>query len=145
MKILSAHRLILFFVVIVSLLNPSCERNENVNIEGFSCSDCFQSRPDWVRLNITFTINSENPFVPLVVYIGNVEDGNVDWIDTTFNTNYWVEVRPDRYYSVRAEYKEGSTTVFAVDGDDIKLAENTTDCNAPCFYTKGGYLDVRLK
>lgn len=139
------HRIVFVSVLLILLITSSCERNENVNIDGFSCSNCFQSKPEWVRLNITVSLNSENPYVPLVVYIGNVEDGNVDWVDTSYNTNYWVEVRPDRYYSVRAEYKEGLKTVFAVDGDDIKLAENTTDCDAPCFYPKGGYLDVRLK
>jgi len=127
------------------ILLVSCERLENVTIEGFDCFNCYQTRPEWVQLNVSATINSENPWVPLTIYIGNIEDGNIDWIDTTYNSNYWVDVRPDKYYSVKAEYKDGSTTVYTIDGDKIKLKHNTNDCDEPCYYQSGGYIDVRLR
>ena len=123
----------------------ACERNERVEIPAFDCYDCFQNRPEWVDLNVTVTINSENPWVPLTVYVGDVEDGNVDWVDTAVSTRFRLDVKPDRYYSVKAEYKEGAKIIYAVDGDDVKLKKNTSDCDEPCYYQKGGYVDVRLK
>ena len=128
-----------------ALLPSSCERLENVSVEGFSCSNCFQDKPEWVRLNVTLTVNGENPYVPLTIYIGDFEDNNIDWVDTAYSTSYWVEVRPDRYYSVKAEYKDGSKRVFAIDGDKVKLRQNTTNCDVPCYYQVGGYVDVRLR
>ena len=127
------------------MLLASCERLENVSVPGFDCYYCYQDKPEWVRLNVSVTINSENLYVPITVYIGDIEDNVVDWVDTTYNKNYWVDVRPDRYYSVKATYKDGAKTVFAIDGDKVKLKYNSTDCDAPCYYQAGGYLDVRLK
>ena len=143
MKLLKWISINSLIIILVGL--GSCERLESVTVEGFSCQNCFQTKPEWVRFNVEVTINEENPFVPLTIYVGNIEDNVVDWVDTTSRTDYWVEVRPDRYYSVKAEYKEGSVTVFAIDGDDVKLKQNTSDCDSPCWYQTGGYTDVRLR
>ncbi len=131
--------------LVPGLLWSSCERLENVSIEGFDCYDCYQTKPEWVELNVTLTVNSANPYVPLTIYIGDFEDNNIDWVDTAYGSKYWLDVRPDRYYSVKAEYKDGGTTVYVIDGDKVKLRKNTTDCDEPCFYQSGGYIDVRLR
>lgn len=142
----TALRLIVYTTLMAgfSIFN-ACERLETVTVDGFSCQNCFQSKPDWVQFNIEVTINDENPFVPLTIYIGNIEDNIVDWVDTSYISSYWVDVKPDRYYSVKAEYKDGSTIVYAIDGDNIKLKHNTSDCDVPCYYQSGGYTDVRLR
>jgi len=137
------RNLLLWLTVLVLLL--SCERLENVTIEAFDCINCYQTRPEWVQLKVSVTINTENPNVPLTIYNGNIEDGNIDWIDTSYSADYWVDVRPDKYYTVKAEYKDGSITVYAIDGDKIKLRHNSSDCDVPCYYQSGGYIDVRLR
>lgn len=145
MKIKALYRSYFFAVLLLLIfLQLGCERLETVTIDGFDCRTCYQNRPDWVQLNVVTTINEENPFVPITIYIGNVEDGNIDWVDTSYSESYWVDVKPDRYYSVKAEYKDGSSTVYAIDGDKIKQKQNTTDCDVPCYYQAGGYIDVRL-
>jgi hypothetical protein len=123
----------------------NCQRTEPVDLGEFDCSECYQEKPEWAPLNIKVTINDQNPYVPLVVYIGNIEDGLIDWVDTAFVTDYFVDVHPDRYYSVSAEYRDGEKTIFAVDGDKLTSNHNTNDCDAPCYYFKGGYIDVRLR
>jgi hypothetical protein len=132
-------------ILFTSLVPSSCERLENVSIEEFNCFNCYQTKPEWVQLNVTLTLNGQNPSVPLTIYIGDFEDNNIDWVDTAYASSYWVDVKPDRYYSVKAEYKDGSATVYAIDGDKIKLRKNSTDCDAPCYYQVGGYIDVRLR
>jgi hypothetical protein len=127
-----------FFVI------AGCERELPLNRGMVDCSQCYQVKPEWVRLNVVLTINSENPRVPLSIYIGDVEDNVLDWQDTSFSKDYWVEVKPDRYYSVIAEYRKGSKIIFAVDGDRVKLNYTTTDCDQDCFYQSGGHIDVRL-
>ncbi len=140
---------LIFYISLLAItlfmLFVSCERYEPLNIGDVDCYECFNPRPEWVKLNVKVTINHENQRVPLTLYIGNFEDGNVDWIDTTSSIDYWVDVHPDQYYSVKAEYKDGSKIIYAIDGDKIKLNYSKESCDEPCYYSTGGYIDVQLK
>jgi hypothetical protein len=137
-------RIICLFLLFVLILNTGCEREQPSGLGVIDCSQCYQVKPEWVRLNVLLTINSENPFVPLSIYVGNVEDNTLDWQDTSYSKDYWVDVKPDRYYSVKAEYKKGTKTIFAIDGDKVKLDLLTADCDQDCYYQRGGNVDVRL-
>lgn len=137
-------RRICLFLLFALLHITGCERERPSDIGVIDCSQCYQVKPEWVRLNVLLTINSENPFVPLSIYVGNVEDNALDWQDTSYSKNYWVDVKPDRYYSVKAEYKKETKTIFAIDGDKVKLDLLTTDCDQDCYYQRGGNVDVRL-
>ncbi len=123
----------------------SCERNEPVNWGTFDCATCYQDKPDSGPLQIKVTINDENSFVPLVIYRGNFESNDIEYVDTAFNSDYSVDVPVDKYYSVTAKYKNNGRIIFAVDGDNLKTAKNTQDCDQDCYYFKGGYIDVRLR
>ena len=132
-------------LLVAAAVPSSCERLENVTVEGFDCFNCYEVKPQWVQLNVTLTINGENPFVPLTIYVGDFDENNIDWVDTPYSTPYWLDVAPDRYYTVKAKYRDGATTVYAIDGDNIKLRKNNGDCDVPCYYQAGGYVDVRLR
>ena len=132
--------LIPFFIFV-----NSCERDVPTKLGTIDCFDCFQDRPEWGPLNVKLTINNENPFVPLVIYIGNIEDNNIEWIDTSYSADYWVEVPVNKYYSITAEYKSGDKTIFVVDGDDFKLKHTESACDYPCYYYYGGYYDIQLR
>lgn len=134
----------LFFLLVVIFISCACERYEPLST-GVDCTECYQQRPEWVQLNAKVSINAENQYVPLVVYIGNIEDNVVDWVDTTYHEDYWLDVKPDRYYSVKAKYKDGSTVIYAIDGDEIKLKRTSSDCDEECYYQKGGFIDVSLR
>lgn len=133
------------FITLILLVLVSCERQEPFDLSEIDCSECYQDKPEWGPLNITVTINSQNPYVPLKVYIGNFEEGNLDWTDTAYSNDFWVDVKPDQYYSVTAEYKDGDKTIFAVDGDKLKVKHTSDKCDEPCYYFQGGYIDVRLR
>ncbi|MCB2220338.1 MAG: hypothetical protein KQI35_08090 [Bacteroidetes bacterium] len=138
------NRLTFWLLIPVMLSMVSCERYEPASA-GVDCLECYQQKPEWVQLNAKVTINSENPFVPLTIYKGDFENGVVDWIDTTWKEDYWVDVKPDEYYSVKAKYKDGTKTIYAIDGDNVKLKLSRNDCDVECYYQKGGYVDVRLR
>ena len=147
-KMIRATKHIIYRVamlLVFMMAGLSCERLDGIILDGFNCADCYQSKPVDVELHVFVTLNSENPYVPLTIYVGDFDDNQIELVDTTYNTSYLVLVRPGRYYSVRAEYKDGTKTIFAIDGDNVKLRENTSDCDAPCYYQVGGYIDVRLK
>lgn len=137
------------FKVFISLLmiilaGNSCERIEPSKTNTVDCAECFQEKPEWLPLNIKVSITSENPFVPITVFKGNLEENNIDWVDTAYQEDYYVDVHPDEYYSVEAKYKSGTKTIIAVDGDKIKARYTSSDCDESCYYKSGGYIDVRL-
>jgi len=146
MKYTRKNRLVHILLIIqILIISIGCERDVPARLGTIDCYDCHQARPDSGKLIVTLTINNENPFVPLVIYIGNIEDNNIEWIDTSFSTDYWVRVPVNNYYSITAEYKSGDKTIFAVDGDDFKLKYTENNCDYPCYYYYGGYFDVQLK
>jgi hypothetical protein len=134
----------LFTRITVFLSLTFCERQEPSD-GSFDCSKCYQDEPAMGPLTIYITINSENQRVPLVIYRGDIESNVIEYVDTSFQSEYWVDVPVDEYYSVKAEYKDGEKTIYAVDGDKLKLKKNATSCDQECFYFDGGYLDVRLR
>ena len=109
------------------------------------CSDCYQIEPEWGDLFVKLTINDENDFVPLVIYRGNIENDDIEYIDTAYYKEYYLQVPLNKYYSVMAEYISGQDTICAVDGDKIRTKKNYDDCDEECYIVKGGIIDVRLK
>jgi hypothetical protein len=146
MENISSYKLkVKWFILIVILVNlTQCERNEPLDFSSFDCSACYQDKPDWGPVEIKLTINDQNPSVPIVIYRGDIENNDIEYVDTAHNSDYTVDVPVDKYYSVTAEYKDGGRTIYAVDGDKFKLEQNTKDCDEDCYYFKGGYFDVRL-
>ena len=110
-----------------------------------NCSDCKFNEPDSADIKMLFTINSENPRVPLVVYRGKVEDSLVDWVDTTHSETLYLYVKTGQYYSVVAKYKAGAKTIYAVDGDKIIVQNEADYCNETCYIVTNNELDIRLK
>lgn len=146
MKYTGKYRLLMTLLVFqLFIFSISCERDVPSKLAGVDCGDCDNIRPEEGKLLVTLTINDENPYVPLVIYRGNIEDNNIGYVDTSYSTDYWVIVPVDNYYSITAEYKSGDKTIFAVDGDEFKIKYTDTDCSYPCYYFYGGYYDVQLK
>ncbi|MEZ5197398.1 MAG: hypothetical protein R2764_13695 [Bacteroidales bacterium] len=126
----------LTYYFILLLLSLACEREGAPGFSTVDCSECYQDKPDWGPLNATITINDQNPFVPLVIYRGNIEDNDIEYIDTATSKSYWVDVPVDRYYSISAKYLRGEETIFVIDGDELKTKYTETDCDQPCYYFK---------
>lgn len=139
----SKSKWIILIFIMIHL--TQCERDEPVDFSSFDCSLCYQDKPDYGPLEILVTINSENQAVPIVVYRGDIENNDVEYVDTAYNSDFVVDVPVDKYYSVTAQYKDGTNTIYSVDGDKLKLNFNTKDCDEDCYHYKGGYIDVRLR
>lgn len=146
MKFTNKYRLLLNLLIILSVFSAiSCERDVPSKLSAIDCLDCLDYKPDSGKLIVTLTINDENPFVPLVIYKGNIEDNIIEYPDTSYYADYWVRVPVNDYYSIIAEYKSGEKTIFVVDGDDFKIKYTTSDCEYPCYYYYGGYYDIQLR
>ncbi len=108
------------------------------------CGDCYDYRPDSAELIINLTINAENDSVPLTFYLGNYEEGVIDWQDTATSEEFYLYSALDKDYTVRATYKSGDQTLMAFDGDKMTLSDAGEECGSPCYIVKGGIFDVRL-
>ena len=135
---------LLFITILAFAVNFSgCEQEDlALNID---CDNCLESFPDSADLVINVTINDENPFVPLTFYVGDYEDGNIDFTDTTYTEERFLYSKVGVNYSVKATYLKDGETVIAIDGDRIRVVDGSGDCYPPCYFIRGGTLDVRLK
>lgn len=133
----------IFTILFIFAAIFSCEKNPF--IFDVNCDECYLNEPDSADLIVDLTINKENPFVPLVFYRGEIEDNNIEWIDTAYSETLYLYSPVEEYYSIKAFYKSGSQTLIAVDGDKLKTRKVSDVCDNECWVIRGGILDVRLK
>jgi hypothetical protein len=144
MKKYSITLFILLTILAVSLKLTGCEQ-EDLDFY-IDCDFCLEEIPEYDTLRVSVTINDENPFVPLVFYLGDIEQNDIDWVDTAYSETFWLAGSVvGQEYSVKATYQRDNETVVAIDGDKIRVVDGEGECYPPCFYVRGGTLDVRLK
>jgi hypothetical protein len=136
----------LFPFLIILLALPGnflgCETEDLVFT--IDCDDCFGYVPDSADLIIYVTINAENPSVPIAVYKGSLEQGQIDWRDTATTSEFYLLSALDVDYTVEATYRSGDRTILTYDGDRMRIYDGGNDCGAPCYIVKGGIFDNRL-
>ena len=134
-------------MIVLTYAFASCKRTAYSGSEdcvNYDYSGCNTTQPLAVPMNIRLTINDENIKVPLTIYDGKVEDQIIVLTDTVSTSKYNVDLPPNKYYSVRVRYKQGSQVVYAFGGDKIK-ATRTTVCDSSCWSTEEGNVNVELK
>lgn len=134
---------VLAFILIGSVKMTGCEQ-EDLNYF-FDCANCLENIPDSADLIVTVTINDAHPFVPLTFYEGDYELGVVDYRDTARTAEHFLYSKVGMDYSVMATYYTEEDTVFVVDGDRMRVVNGEEDCYPPCYYVRGGTLDLTLK
>jgi len=108
------------------------------------CADCYGYAPDSANLIINLTINAENDSVPLTFYLGNYEEGVIDWQDTATTEEFYLYSKIGSNYTVRATYQSGDKTIEAFDSDDMYLQNANEECGSPCYIIRGGIFDLQL-
>lgn len=145
MKIPEKHTFLFPALVLLFTLSGNflgCETEDVVF--SVDCNDCYGYVPDSANLIIYLTINNENPTVPITVYKGSLEEGQIDWQDTATNTEFYLFSALDVEYTVEATYRSGDQTILTYDGDRMHIFDAGDECGAPCYIVKGGIFDNRL-
>ncbi len=132
-----------FVLLSICLVFISCK--EKLFTGDVNCSECYTPKPDSAYLTIKFTINEDFKEVPFVLYRGDFEDNQVDWIDTSNTATKDIWVRTDQKYSVKAKYSKGDKTLYAVDGGKVKVLLVTDACNEDCYVIKDETLNVEIR
>lgn len=108
------------------------------------CNDCFGHKPDSANLIVHLTINAENDSVPLTFFLGDYEDGVIDWQDTATTEEFYLYSKMNSRYTVRATYRSGSKTIEAFDSDHMTLYNANEECGPTCYIVKGGIFELQL-
>jgi len=137
-----AQLLAIGLILLLSGQFTACEPEDWVF--SVDCGDCYGFMPDSADLIIRLTINAENDSVPLTFYLGDYEDGIVDWQDTATTEEFYLYSAFDKEYTVRATYTSDNQTIMAFDGDKMVLSNSGDECGSPCYIVKGGIFDVQL-
>ena len=119
--------------------------DEDDECDNYAPDDCITEKPSYGKVKIDITHNSLNLSVPITIYKGDFEDGNIVLKDTLSSDRTYR--LPNGYYSVKAEYKveltQGIVNVYSVDGWDLD-SEKDSYCDATCYEEGTIYLDARL-
>ena len=138
-----------FLPVILSIIAFAATAcNEKLYTGSVECSECYQDRPDSAILYVYLTFTDSIDEIPLVLYNENFEDGSVDWVDTAWvedGNPYWVYIKVDNEYSVKAEYKFKDKTIYAVDGTRPGTKHVSDVCDDDCWVVVKNKLDLEIK
>jgi hypothetical protein len=136
-KWIPAH---LILVVVLSVPFSACLNNSNTD----DCDPnlvCNTVQPTNGAIDVSVTINSDNPYVPMAIYYGNASDSNLYFEDTVFSDpRYYLPI--GKRYSIVAKYRQRGNTVYAVDGGKTTYT-STTNCGETCY--EDDILQLNLK
>ncbi len=127
-------------LLLLALPFSACLNNNNSDCDPTLICNTFQ--PTSATMYISLTSNSENPWVPLAIYLGNASDSSLYFRDTVSGNASYVLPITQRYSAV-AKYRQRGATVYAVDGGRLSF-NSTTNCNETCYTTDDLRLNMRL-
>ena len=135
------YRLILagFLILLV------CSCSEKIFTAGVDCEECYQIKPDSAYLTVELTIDDTYESIPLVVYRNEVEKRDKEYVDTAYESPYYLLVPVNSEYSVEAEYIKGNSKIIAIDGARIKIRHVSSECDEECWIIEGDELNMELK
>jgi hypothetical protein len=134
---------IAIFLPWICILILSC--GEKLYTGDVNCSECYTPKPDTALLVVNLTINSEFTQVPLVVYRGDAEANDVEYVDTATISPYTLPVAVGKSYSVKATYKRDGKTLYAIDGTKIKVLLVTDACDQDCYVIRNESVNVEIR
>ena len=133
------------YIIALVFLTLLCSCQEKFFTEGIDCEECYQEKPDSADLIIDLTINDTYDVIPLVVYKNEVEDNNIEYIDTAYGSPYYLYVPVNKKYSVAAEYNSGDKKIVAIDGTHLKIKHVWNACDEDCWVIEGQDMNASLK
>ncbi|MBN2348818.1 MAG: hypothetical protein JXJ22_08280 [Bacteroidales bacterium] len=134
-----------FISLLFSIILFATACDEKIFTSDVDCADCYQEKPDSADIIVYLTFNDENERIPLVVYKNEVDNNTIEYVDTATGSPYYLYVPVNAEYSVKAKYKKGSKTIYAVDGDKLKIKHVSDVCDTDCWVIVDGIINVELK
>jgi hypothetical protein len=111
------------------------------------CSECYIEKPAEAEINVRVSISNLNPFVPINVYLGRIEE-EILILSDTVRTRTWSAVLPaGQYYTVTATYRFRANWewITAIDGNHVRANRVRAACDQPCWVIQGNNFNVELR
>ncbi len=132
----------IIILAVIAMFTFGCNDFYNVDCETYE--NCLTYEPYDELVKIKVTVNKENEFVPITIYIGDLEENNIYIQDTTNFSVYEIYLPVNKDYTATAKYKKGNQTIIAVDGGNLDT-KSTDVCDSICWTVKELELDLWLK
>ncbi|MPM40822.1 hypothetical protein SDC9_87470 [bioreactor metagenome] len=124
----------------VSLFLTSCNDSD---YDDCDYQDCMSVYPTTGSLTIKVNFDMLNTSVPIRIYAGHYDDGELIREDTMYDEKKDYVFTPGIYYSVAAKYKTESGEITVVDGDKIEIITHT-DCDSTCYTVEDAKVNCKL-
>ncbi len=131
------------FLLSICLVFLSCK--EKLFTGDVNCSECYTPKPDSAYMTLRFTINADFKEIPFILYRGDFENNQIDWVDTSRTATKDIWVRTDMKYSVKAKYKKGDKTLYAIGKGRVKVLLVTDACDGDCYVIKDEAVDLEIR
>ncbi|MCK5846375.1 MAG: hypothetical protein KAG84_02980 [Bacteroidales bacterium] len=142
---ITKKRFVIIIVLSILLVNYSCEQSvSDEDCATYNYYDCNTLEPFEADLKLQFSITQNNNKIPFEIIEGKIEDGKTIIYDTATTSTITFIMPLPQYYTVKATYKNGSKTIYAIDGLEMK-ARSIRKCDSMCWTIPTFMLDLRLQ
>jgi len=107
-------------------------------------SECYSTYPTSGTLTVKITTDALNSSVPVRIYAGRYDSGQLLIEDTLYYNRQEFVLDPGEYYSVSATYQTENGEVVVVDGGKIDVITNNCD-SFSCYTVTDVTVNCKLK
>ncbi len=134
---------ILLLLIFIAILTPYACEDSTLFVD---CDKCYESISEKVYVRLKITIDEENLFVPITLYRGNIDNGDIILTDTAYSDIFYSrDIEVGEHYSAIAKYSHKGRIIYAVDGQKLRKKHIKNSCEEPCYIIEGDVLNLRLK
>ena len=137
------NQLLRNIVIPVLALLLSCDKPGS----SVSCSDCTETEPTEVKVEITFDPYQEGMYKEpeINIYEGNIEDRILIKTYTPDSSPTEYSVYINKKYTITTTYYYFGHTVIAVDSVTPRVRFESDQCDKPCYFVYDNKVDLRIK
>lgn len=128
---------IIISLIAVGYFAVSCSKDMETCDESLYC-DTLPYDSGWVDIEIDY----KNQGVPIKLYRGLIEDGNLISEDTAYDNVYYYYLPLGNRYSAEAYYENGNQTIITL--NSVKLSQSSFyNCGEECYEEAEVDLDLK--
>jgi hypothetical protein len=142
-------KITVIFLILVFCFSCNEEENFFREISLINCDKCTSEEPPdaylEIKLEKLYKHSLSDPFINIIIYEGNLEDGIVYKTIRTTNNETAENVPLNKKYTITAEYSINTHSYIAVTSVTPHVKYDRYNCNDPCYYVVDNSVNLRLK
>ena len=142
-KIYLSILITVFLLLLFSCKQASSDLPNVQDCENYYYEDCNTIEPIEGSVHLKFSINQKIHSVIFDVYKGYVDEGNLFFSDTSYDSEVDYIMPVDQYYSVKAKYIINGVSLKVIDGGELRKTSKQV-CDSTCWATNELKLDLSI-